>query len=83
MTNTTTIAKDVSAVKAFATSLLSRKFVAAVGVIVPALIAKRWDVAVTALLGYLGVEGAADVVTRVKASGTGSGTEPQISPPIA
>ena len=49
----------------FLKSLLSRKFLLALAGLLTLVANKQYPEAVTVLLGYLGVEGAADVATRV------------------
>lgn len=58
--------KKVSAIKVFGQSLLSRKLLLAVVGIVGAVVRKDYGAAETIILSYIGVEGAADIVTRVK-----------------
>ncbi len=67
---TAEVTKVEGAVRAFGRSLLSRKFIVTLGVVVPAIAAKQWGVAIGGLLGYLGFEGTADIVTRAKATST-------------
>lgn len=50
--------------KQFLQTLLSRKFLLAVAGLITLVANKQYPEAVTVVLGYLGVEGAADVVER-------------------
>lgn len=44
--------------------LTSRKFLLVLGGVIIAVANKEWGVAVTLILGYLGVEGTADIIER-------------------
>ena len=50
----------------FAKSLLSRKFLLALGTLLVFVANGAYGEALAVVLGYLGVEGAADAVTRAK-----------------
>jgi hypothetical protein len=44
--------------------LTSRKFLLVLGGVIIAIANKEWGVVVTLILGYLGVEGTADIISR-------------------
>jgi hypothetical protein len=46
--------------------LLSRKFLLALGTALTAASQDQWDIVLTVVLAYLGVEGTADLVARTK-----------------
>lgn len=52
--------------KEFFQSLLSRKFLLALGTICIFIANEQYAEAITIILAYLGVEGAADIMSRVK-----------------
>lgn len=56
--------------KEFLRSLLTRKFLLALGTTIVFIASGAYVEALTVVLGYLGIEGTADVVSRVKASET-------------
>jgi len=56
--------------KNFLRSLFTRKFVLAVGGTLVFIANGQYDLALYTLLGYLGVEGAGDVVERAKTART-------------
>ena len=51
-------------IKTFLARLLSRKFLLALGGFITAAANQEWNVGLGIILGYLGMEGAADVVER-------------------
>jgi hypothetical protein len=51
--------------RTFLASLASRKFLLAVSIVTALMAEKQYGEAVTVTLGYLGIEGAADVGERV------------------
>jgi len=56
--------------KTFLRSLLTRKFLLALGSAIVFGANGQYDLALFAVLGFLGVEGAADAVTRVQGNKT-------------
>lgn len=56
--------------KEFLRSLLTRKFLLALGLTIVAVANGEYTAAVTVVLAYLGVEGAADAVSRVETNKT-------------
>jgi hypothetical protein len=46
--------------------LTSRKFLLVLGGVIIAIANREWSVVITLILGYLGVEGAADIVSRTQ-----------------
>jgi len=54
--------------KTFLRSLLTRKFLLALGTTLVFIANGQYDLALYAVLGYLGVEGAADAVSRTQST---------------